>query len=134
MEKALRILQGKSSDVAAGIRRSATLQELSDKERENADKCADYLLKYRDFLQYDNYLAEGYPIATGVIEGACRHLICDRMDITGARWRLDRAEAVLQIRALRASGDFEEYWTFHKMQEFKRNHASKFQCPEQLLE
>lgn len=134
MEKALRVLQGKSSDVAAGIRRSATLQELSDKERENVDKCADYLLKYRDLLQYDNYLSEGYPIATGVIEGACRHLICDRMDITGARWRLDRAEAVLQIRALRASGDFEEYWNFHKMQEFKRNHASKFQCPEQLLE
>jgi hypothetical protein len=133
MEKALRILQGKSSDVAAGIRRSATLQDLSDKERESVDKCADYLLKYRNFLQYDDYLAKGYPIASGVIEGACRHLICDRMDITGARWRLDRAEAVLQIRALRASGDFEEYWTFHKLQEFNRNHASKFQHPERLL-
>jgi hypothetical protein len=132
-ERALRILQGKSSDVAAGIRRSATLKNLSSKERENADKCADYLLKYHDFLQYDEYLAKGYPIATGVIEGACRHLICDRMDITGARWRLDRAEAVLQIRALRASGDFEEYWTFHKLQEFKRNHVSKFQDPEKLL-
>lgn len=133
MERALRILEGKSSDVAAGIRRSATLQNLSDKERESVDKCADYLLKYRDFLRYDDYLAKGYPIATGVIEGACRHLICDRMDITGARWRLDRAEAVLQIRALRASGDLDEYWDFHKLQEFNRNHASKFQHPEQLL-
>jgi hypothetical protein len=56
-ERALRILQGKSSDVVAGIRRSATLQNLSSKERENADKCADYLLKYHDFLQYDKYLA-----------------------------------------------------------------------------
>lgn len=133
LERALRILQGKASDVAAGIRRSATLKDLSSKERENADKCADYLLKYRSYLHYDQYLAKGYPIATGVIEGACRHLVCDRMDITGARWRIERAEAVLQIRALRSSGDFDEYWKFHKLQEFNRNHASKFQDPERLL-
>jgi hypothetical protein len=133
MDRALRILQGKASDVAAGIRRSATLQELSAKDRENVDKCADYLLKYREFLRYDIFLAKGYPIATGVIEGACRHLICDRMDITGARWRLDRAEAVLKVRALRASGDFDEYWPFHKMKEFQRHHASKFEDPQRLL-
>jgi hypothetical protein len=133
MERALRILQGKASDVAAGIRRSATLKQLSSAEREKADKCADYLLKYRNYLRYDRYLERGYPIATGVIEGACRHLVNDRMDITGARWRLDRAEAVLRIRALRSSRDFDEYWQFHKLQEFKRNHASKFQDPERLL-
>jgi len=132
-ERALHILQGKASDVAAGIRRSATLKGLSTQERQNVDKCADYLLKYRPYLRYDQYLALGYPIATGVIEGACRHLVCDRMDITGARWRLDRAEAVLQLRALRASGHFKEYWRFHKSQEFKRNHLQKFKDPEQLL-
>jgi hypothetical protein len=133
MERALRLLQGKASDVAAGIRRSATLQQLSQNEREKADKCADYLLKYRQYLRYNIYLEKGYPLATGVIEGACRHLVNDRMDITGARWRLDRAEAVLRIRALRSSGDFEEYWEFHKLTEFKRNHASKFQEPQRLL-
>ena len=68
-----------------------------------------------------------------MIEGACRHLVNDRMAITGARWRLDRAEAVLRIRALRASHDFDEYWQFHKLQEFNRNHASKFQEPKRLL-
>jgi len=133
MERGLRILQGKASDVAAGIRRSATLQGLSDKAREAVDKCADYLVKYRPYLHYNQYLAKGYPIATGVIEGACRHLVCDRMDITGARWRLDRAEAILQIRALRSSDDFNEYWQFHKLQEFKRNHLSKFQDPQRVL-
>lgn len=132
-ERALRILQGKASDVAAGIRRSATLQKLDKKVRENADKCADYLLNNRQYLLYDEYLDQGYPIASGVIEGACRHLVNDRMDITGARWRLDRAEAVLRLRALRASDDFEAYWEFHKMQEFKRNHANKFLEPERLL-
>jgi hypothetical protein len=133
MERALKILQGKASDVAAGIRRSATLQKLSAKARENVDKCADYLVKYRAFLRYDIFLAKGYPIATGVIEGACRHLICDRMDITGARWRLDCAEAVLKMRALRASGDFDQYWPFHKLQEFQRHHVSKFDDPLRLL-
>ncbi len=132
-KRALRILQGKASDVAAGIRRSATLQNLSPTARENADKCADYLLKYRHYLRYDKYLEKGYPIATGVIEGACRHLVNDRMEITGARWRLDRAEAVLRIRALRSSGDFDKYWEFHKRQEFRRNHVSKFRDPERLL-
>lgn len=133
MERALRLLQGKVSDVAAGIRRSATLQKLSESARENADKCADYLLKYRKHLQYDQFLSKGYPIATGVIEGACRHLVKDCMDITGARWRLDRAEAILQIRALRSSGDFEQYWDFHKFKEFTRNHANKFLNPDMLL-
>ncbi|EKU96196.1 hypothetical protein Lepto7375DRAFT_5648 [Leptolyngbya sp. PCC 7375] len=132
-ERALRILQGKASDVAAGIRRSATLQNLDTKARENVDKCADYLLKNRPYLLYDEYLDRGYPIASGVIEGACRHLVNDRMEITGARWRLDRAEAVLRIRALRASDDFEAYWEFHKVQEFKRNHANKFLEPERFL-
>ena len=132
-ERALRILKGQASDVAAGIRRSATLRQLSAKAREKADSCADYLLKYRPYLRYDQYLEKGYPIASGVIEGACRHLVNDRMDITGARWRLDRAEAVLRIRALRASHDFDEYWQFHKRQEFRRNHVSKFQDPKRLL-
>ncbi len=132
-ERALKILQGKASDVAAGIRRSATRQNLSQSARENADKCADYLLKYRHYLRYDDYLEKGYPIASGVIEGTCRPTVNDRMDITGARWRLDRAEAVLRLRALRTSGDFDEYWQFHKMQEFQRNHVNKFQDPERLL-
>src|SRR5580704_1007516 len=85
-ERALQILKGKSSDVAAGMRRSATLRSLSAHTRAPVDTCADYLLKYRELLKYDEFLAKGLPIATGVIEGACRHLIKDRMDITGARW------------------------------------------------
>jgi len=71
-------------------------------------------------------LGLGVPIATGVIEGACRHLVCDRLEITGARWRLERAEAILRLRALSASGDFDEYWQFHEAEEWRQNHASKY--------
>lgn len=125
-ERALWVLQGKVSDVAAGMRRKATRLALCASERESVDKCADYLLKYKDLLRYDEYLAQGYPIATGVIEGACRHLISDRMDITGARWRLQRAEAVLKLRSLQSSGDIEAYWAFYKAQSKKRHHAARY--------
>jgi hypothetical protein len=125
-ERLLRILQGHSSDVAAGIRRSATRRGLSKEDRKAADKCADYLLKYRDYLHYNQFLAAGLPIATGVIEGACRHLVKDRMDITGARWGLEGAEAVLRLRSLYASGDFDEYWQFHLEQEKLVNHVMSY--------
>jgi len=130
-ERAVRILEGHSSDVAAGIRRSATLRGLKPKNRKAADSCANYLLKKKDLLRYDVFLAAGSPIATGVIEGACRHLIKDRLDITGARWSVPGAEAVLRLRSLRSSGDFEEYWNFHLRQEWERNHLSRY--PETVL-
>ena len=122
----LEILRGKASLVAAGIRRSATLREMAAAERKPLDVCADYLLSYAPYLQYDKALAEGVPIATGVIEGACRHLVEDRMNLTGARWSLAGAEAVLRLRALRASDDFDVYWEFHEEQEYERNHASQY--------
>ena len=62
------------------------------RHRKPVDTCADYVLKYAPYLQYDRYLAAGYPIATGVVEGACRHLVRDRMELTGARWRLVGAQ------------------------------------------
>ena len=125
-ERAIRILEGRSSDVAAGIRRSATKRGLKANNRKGADTCADYLLKKKKLLRYDLYLAAGSPIATGVIEGACRHLINDRFDITGARWSVPGAEAVLRLRSLRSSGDFEEYWEFHLRREWERNHRSLY--------
>lgn len=125
-ERLLEILRGRSSLVAAGMRRSATLRQLKAKTRQPLDQCADYLLKYRDYLRYDQYLEAGLPIATGVIEGACRYLVKDRLELTGARWRLRGAEAVLRLRSLRASGDFDDYWDYHLQQEFARRHAASY--------
>jgi hypothetical protein len=94
--------------------------------RKNADTCADYLIAKRDYLANPLALQKGWPIATGVIEGACRHLVKDRMDLTGARWGLEGAEAVLRLRALRANGDFDNYWTFHLRLEHQRVHESRY--------
>lgn len=131
-ERLLRLLKGESSQVAAGIRRSATLRNLTKSAREAVDACCNYLLAYREMLRYDEYLALGLPIATGVIEGACRHLIKDRMDLTGARWSLDGAEAVLKLRSLRSSGDFDAYWEFHLRQERARHHEVLYAAPVKL--
>ena len=121
-----RVLEGKARTVASSIRRAATVAGLSPEARKPVDTCAGYLRKYAQYLQYDRYLAAGYPIATGVVEGACRYLVRDRMELTGARWRLAGAEAVLKLRALRASGDFDAYWDFHEAREYERNHARQY--------
>lgn len=120
------VLRGKAVDVAAGMRRSATLRALVEKARAPVDKCADYLLAYKAYMHYDEYLRAGLPIASGVIEGACRHLINDRLGITGAHWSLLGAEAILKLRALNSSGDMAAYWTFHEAREYERNHASRY--------
>jgi hypothetical protein len=82
--------------------------------------CVRYLDGKRDFLHYDQALEAGWPIATGVIEGACRHLIADRLNLGGARWGLEGAEAVLTLRAVISNGDFQEYWRFHLAREHQR--------------
>jgi hypothetical protein len=125
-EKALAVLGGDASTVAASIRRKATTLRLDAKQRKGADRGADYLLAKRRYLDYPTALANGWPIATGVIEGACRHLVKDRMDITGARWGLDGAEAVLKLRALISNGDFDEYWRYHQAQERQTLHESRY--------
>jgi hypothetical protein len=126
LKRALEILRGNGSRVAGGMRRSATRRALPCAKRKAVDICARYLVTYSPYLNYHRYLAQGLPIATGVIEGACRHLVKDRMELTGARWSLSGAEAVLRLRALRASHDFDEYWIFHENREYERNHQSRY--------
>jgi hypothetical protein len=122
MDRATAVLEGRAQDVAVGLRRAATRKQLSQNARKPVDKAADYIDNNQERLQYDHALAHGLPIATGVIEGACRHLVKDRMDITGARWGLARAEAVLKLRSLKISGDLAAYLAFHFEQEHKRNY------------
>ncbi|MCA1681335.1 MAG: hypothetical protein LC777_21520 [Actinobacteria bacterium] len=124
---AKRILEGGSANVAAAIRRQATNSGLSPPSRAGADKCARYLTNKRPYLDYPAALRQGWPIATGVIEGACRHLVKDRMDLTGARWGLQGAEAILKLRAIRANGHFDDYWAFHLAREKERIHLTRYQ-------
>jgi hypothetical protein len=120
------ILAGRAGTVAAAIRRKATYHGLDPGSRKAADTAAGYLLAKKPYLDYPTALAAGWPIATGVIEGACRHLVKDRLDITGARWSLDGAETILKLRALISNGDFDQYWTWHLAQEQQHIHNSRY--------
>ncbi|MDQ2810478.1 MAG: ISKra4 family transposase [Actinomycetota bacterium] len=118
--KALAVLAGDSARAAAEITAEARAAGLTPGQRAGADACVRYLTSKHDYLRYDQALTAGWPIATGVIEGACRHLIGDRLDITGARWGLEGAEAILTLRAVIANDDFDDYWHDHLAREHQR--------------
>jgi len=110
-ERLLRILQGDLRGVIIGLRRMATQRGLSGAARkEIAAVCGDFEA-HAERMRYDAYLAAGYPIATGVIEGACRHLVKDRLERSGMRWTLAGAQAMLNLRALRQSSYWDEFHT-----------------------
>jgi hypothetical protein len=125
-DKAIAVLDGHATRVAGAIRRKATYHHLEPARRVNADKAAAYLTNKAPHLDYAAALASGWPIATGVIEGACRYLVKDRMDITGARWSVEGAEAVLKLRALISNGDLDDYWRTHLTREHERVHQSHY--------
>ncbi|MGA5135500.1 ISKra4 family transposase [Streptomyces olivoreticuli] len=114
------ILHGQATRAAAEITAEAEQTGLRGAKREAADACVRYLTGHLGQLHYDTALTKGWPIATGPIEGACRHLIGDRLEITGARWGLDGAEAVLKLRAVKDNGDLDAYFTFHLAREHQR--------------
>jgi hypothetical protein len=120
------VLAGRATRVAGAIRRQATRAGLDRGRRAGADTAATYLTNKRAYLDYPTALERGWPIATGVIEGACRHLVKDRMDITGARWGLDGAENILKLRAVHSNGDFDQYWRYHLAQERQRVHETRY--------
>jgi len=126
-EQARTILTGRAVDAAATIRHQADEAGFRGSERSGADEAAAYLTRKAPYLNYATALASGWQIATGIIEGAARFLIKDRMDITGARWSTPGAEAVLRLRAVITNGDFDEYWQWHQQQELRRNHLDRYQ-------
>ena len=108
----LRILQGDVRGVITGLRQMATKRGLAGQKRREITVVCGYFENNAQRMRYDKYLCEGYPIATGVIEGACRHLVKDRMERSGMRWRLDGAQAMLNVRAVWQSSYWEPFHTW----------------------
>ena len=124
----LALLNGRSGgEIAKSLRAMIATHDLDADAVKPVEDAAQYLVNNTRLLHYDRALAEGLPIATGVIEGACRYLVKDRMGRTGAVWSAVGAEAVLRLRALRTSGDFDDYWQFHLAKEHERTHESRYE-------
>ena len=122
--RALRILQGDVSQVVKGLRQTVTKRHLRGEARKTLRGVAAYFYRNRSRMRYHEYLAQGLPIASGAVEGACKNLVKDRMERSGMRWTEDSAEAMLKLRATYLSDDFDEYWAFHVQQDQARLHPS----------
>lgn len=123
--RVLAILQGGVSQVVKGMRQSATKRGLKGAKRKVVDAVAAYFLRNRERMRYDLYLAQGLPIASGAVEGACKNLVKDRMERSGMRWQVPGAEAILRLRAIKLSGDMDKYWPFHIAREQMRLYGSR---------
>ena len=110
--RVLRVLRGASKGVVKGLRRLGTLRGLSGAKKKQLAKICAYLKANEGRMRYDEYLAKGYPIASGVIEGACRHYVKDRMERSGMRWTKEGAQAMLDVRSEYLNGDWEAFQQF----------------------
>jgi hypothetical protein len=118
VEERLRdLLEGRVDAVIEGIRRRMTRERLRGSERKVVRSAIEYLRNNRDHMRYDEYLAAGDPIGSGVAEGACRHLVKDRMEQTGMRWTIEGAQAMLHVRALSLNDQWDEFLEYRIEQE-----------------
>jgi len=122
-----RLLEGKVGYVIGGIKQMGVKHKLSKAKREKLQAAITYFENNRRFMQYDVYLSSGYPIGSGVVEGACRHVVKDRMEQTGMHWRVSGAQSILHLRALYVNGDWETFQQYRVAQQCQRLYPYK-QC------
>jgi hypothetical protein len=121
VEKELRmLLEGKVGYLVGGLRQMMTKRKLKGTRRKTVNEVVGYFERNRERMKYDEYLAAGYPIGSGVVEGACRHLVKDRLERAGMRWQPDGAQAMLNLRATYLNGEWDSFWSYHVEQEDER--------------
>ncbi len=129
----LRVLHGRAKAVAATLASVAAKTRANPRTRHldlaDTDKAVTYLTNNHKHMKYDKALAAGWPIATGMIEGACRFVIEDRFGITGARWSPDGAEDILKLRAVVVNGDLGDYMHYYKERYRDERHLARYDPP-----
>ncbi len=124
-ERLLRLLRGEVVGVIQGLRSMGTRRGLKGDKLKSLKRICGYLEKNADRMRYDEYLRRGYPIASGVIEGACRHLVKDRMERSGMRWTLEGARSMLNVRAAFQSDHWRPFLNWHKANEVAETHRHR---------
>lgn len=132
------VLSGQTSAVIAALEVATADPALPTSQRVVVQTAVGYYRRNLPFMRYDEYLARGWPIGTGVVEGACGHLVKDRMEQAGMRWTKPGAQAVLDLRAVRLTGAWDAYWQYHRQQQHRRLYGPATRVPAspetQLLE
>jgi len=114
------LLEGKVGYVIGGLKRLCAEHRLKGEERRRLESAITYYENNREHMRYDEYLAAGYPIGSGVADGACRHLVKDRMEGTGMRWTAEGAQAMLHLRSVSLNGHWDDFIQFHIQAEQER--------------
>jgi hypothetical protein len=114
------MLEGDTEAVIANLEQLANEASRSLSQLQVLQRTIGYYRRNLPYMRYDHYLTRGWPIGTGVVEGACAHLVKDRMEQSGMRWTKDGAQAVLDLRGVRLSGHWDAYWQFHREQQHAR--------------
>jgi hypothetical protein len=116
----LALLAGRTLAVSAALQQAAVAPTATALQREVLARVAGDYQRNAPYMHYDQYLALGWPIGTGVVEGACGHLVKARLDQSGMRWTLAGAQAVLDLRAVRRNDDWDAYWHSHRQRQHRR--------------
>jgi len=124
-DRVLRVLQGNTRSVIRGLRRMASTRQLCKSRSADIHRICGYFEKNEDRMRYHQYLEKGYPIASGVIEGACRHVVKDRLERTGMNWTVPGAQAMLQLRSIYLNGQWEQFMKFRTEKETERLHPHR---------
>ena len=115
-----RLLEGKVSSVIGGLKQRMTKHRLKGNKKKTLQSVITYFHNNQVHMRYDEYIAQGYPIGSGVAEGACRHLVKDRMERTGMRWTPQGAQAILDLRSTYLNNEWKAYWDYYHTAEKKR--------------
>ena len=126
MEQTLLMLSGKTKQIVDAFRTQAEKQRTTKNQVEKLTKTADYFERNLKRMAYDTYLANGWPIASGAIEGACRHFVKDRFELSGMRWEQSGAENLLRLRAIAENEDWDDYHLFRRQQRHQRLYTSPY--------
>lgn len=118
------LLRGGVDCIIANLTYELEHRDLSASKRDSLKKVICYLDHGKEYMQYHIYLARGLPIGSGVVEGACRNLVKDRMEQTGMRWSIEGAESVLQMRSVDVNGKWQDFWEFRAQEEHDRLYQS----------
>lgn len=113
-------LEGRVGDVLGGLRPMRTKRKMTGARRKTVNEAVGSSARDRTRMRDDEDLAAGDPIGSGVVEGACRHLVTDRRERPGMRGIPDGAQALLDWRATYLNGEWESFWKYHGEQEDER--------------
>jgi hypothetical protein len=128
----LQILQGEVNAVIRALRRKGARTKLRGKRAETLEDICGYFETHSHRMAYDEYLSAGYPIASGVIEGACRNVVKDRMERSGMRWVIKGAHAMLGLRSIHLSGLWDQFMRFHIDRECQRLYPNRAANDDQM--